>query len=81
MLNVGDWLQGLGLGQYAGVPRQRHRCRPACRLTADDLKDIGVASLGHRKKLLEAIAALPRHRAASPTPHGSPARPSGGSSR
>jgi len=28
------------------------------RLTGDDLKDIGVASLGHRKKLLEAIATL-----------------------
>jgi hypothetical protein len=28
------------------------------RLTNDDLKDIGVASLGHRKKLLEAIAEL-----------------------
>src|SRR5450631_2071817 len=28
------------------------------RLTNDDLKDIGVVSLGHRKKLLEAIAAL-----------------------
>src|SRR6478735_6826511 len=28
------------------------------RLTNDDLKDIGIASLGHRKKLLEAIAEL-----------------------
>ena len=28
------------------------------RLTNDDLKDIGVASFGHRKKLLDAIAAL-----------------------
>jgi hypothetical protein len=28
------------------------------RLTNDDLKDIGVASFGHRKKMLEAIAAL-----------------------
>ena len=28
------------------------------RLTNDDLKDIGVVSFGHRKKLLEAIAAL-----------------------
>src|SRR5271167_224085 len=28
------------------------------RLTSDDLKDIGVASFGHRKKLLEAIAEL-----------------------
>jgi class 3 adenylate cyclase len=27
-------------------------------LTADDLKELGVASLGHRRKLLEAIAAL-----------------------
>jgi SAM domain (Sterile alpha motif) len=26
------------------------------RLTNDDLKDIGVASLGHRKKLLRVIA-------------------------
>jgi SAM domain (Sterile alpha motif) len=28
------------------------------RLTNDDLKDIGVVSFGHRKKLLEAIAEL-----------------------
>ena len=39
------------------VPRQRHR-QLLERLTNDDLKDIGVASFGHRKKLLEAIAAL-----------------------
>jgi len=39
------------------------------RLTGDDLKDIGVASLGHRKKLLEAIAAMDAAPAAStPTP-------------
>ena len=28
------------------------------RLTNDDLKDTGIASFGHRKKMLEAIAAL-----------------------
>ena len=27
-------------------------------LTADDLKDLGVTSVGHRRRLLEAIAAL-----------------------
>jgi hypothetical protein len=27
-------------------------------LTADDLKELGIASLGHRRKLLDAIAAL-----------------------
>jgi class 3 adenylate cyclase/predicted ATPase len=30
----------------------------AAKLTADDLKDIGVAAVGHRRKLLEAIAEL-----------------------
>jgi hypothetical protein len=42
------------------------------RLTNDDLKDIGVASFGHRKKLLDAIAALvatPEATARYPTPH------------
>jgi hypothetical protein len=27
-------------------------------LTAEDLKDLGVSALGHRRKLLDAIAAL-----------------------
>jgi class 3 adenylate cyclase len=34
-------------------------------LTADDLKDLGVSSVGHRRRLLEAIAAL-RDNATSP---------------
>jgi hypothetical protein len=38
------------------------------RLTNDDLKDIGVASFGHRKKLLEAIAELNGAPAAAPAP-------------
>src|ERR1700689_3810760 len=38
------------------------------RLTNDDLKDIGVASFGHRKKLLEAIAELGGAPAATPAP-------------
>jgi hypothetical protein len=32
-------------------------------LTADDLKEIGIASFGHRRQLLEAIAALRRQSA------------------
>ena len=59
MLNVGDWLQGLGLAQYADLFRANDIDGDLLAgLTGDDLKDIGVASLGHRKKLLEAIAAL-----------------------
>src|SRR5271166_3389515 len=38
------------------------------RLTNDDLKDIGVASFGHRKKLLEAIAELAGAVPVSPQP-------------
>src|SRR5271156_3652384 len=37
-------------------------------LTNDDLKEIGVVSLGHRKKLLEAIADLGSAPAAAPAP-------------
>jgi class 3 adenylate cyclase len=41
-------------------------CELLCRLTSDDLKDIGVASLGHRRRLLDAIASL------NSTPHDAP---------
>ena len=36
------------------------------RLTNDDLKDVGVVSFGHRKKLLEAIAEFGSAPAAAP---------------
>ena len=53
------WLRGIGLGQYAGLFRANDiEAELLPGLTADDLKDMGVASLGHRKKLLAAIAAL-----------------------
>src|SRR5262249_15592448 len=49
----------IGLAQYAEIFRANDIDGELLgRLTNDDLKDIGVASLGHRKKLLEAIAAL-----------------------
>jgi class 3 adenylate cyclase/tetratricopeptide (TPR) repeat protein len=58
-MNVADWLHGLGLPQYTksfaenGIDAEVLR-----QLTADDLKELGVAPLGHRRKLLTAIAAL-----------------------
>ena len=58
-VDVDAWLRGIGLGQYAELFRANDiEAELLPRLTADDLKDMGVASLGHRKKLLEAIAAL-----------------------
>jgi class 3 adenylate cyclase/predicted ATPase len=58
-LDIDGWLRGIGLSQYAEIFRANDIDGELLgRLTNDDLKDIGVASLGHRKKLLEAIAAL-----------------------
>ena len=58
-MDIDSWLRTIGLGQYAEILRANDIDGELLRrLTNDDLKDIGVASLGHRKKLLEAIAAL-----------------------
>jgi class 3 adenylate cyclase len=56
---IADWLAKLGLGQYA----QRFAdndisFRILSDLTDQDLEKIGVASLGHRRELLRAIAQL-----------------------
>jgi class 3 adenylate cyclase/predicted ATPase len=58
-VDVGAWLRGLGLGQYERAFRDHDVdawILPG--LTADDLKEIGVASVGHRRLMLQAIAAL-----------------------
>jgi class 3 adenylate cyclase/predicted ATPase len=58
-LDIDGWLRGIGLGQYAEIFRANDIDGELLgRLTNGDLRDIGVASLGHRKKLLQAIAAL-----------------------
>jgi class 3 adenylate cyclase/tetratricopeptide (TPR) repeat protein len=80
-VNLDRWLEGIGLGQYAELFRSNDidwELLP--RLTADDLKEIGVASVGHRRKLLEAMAALSAAPAAgsiapaSPVPDVAPER-------
>jgi class 3 adenylate cyclase/predicted ATPase len=56
-LDIDGWLRGIGLAQYAEMFRANDiDIELLGRLTNDDLKDIGVVSFGHRKKLLEAIA-------------------------
>jgi len=58
-LDVVAWLRSLGLEQY-----KQAFCDNAIdvavlsELTADDLKDLGINLVGHRRKLLNAIAAL-----------------------
>ena len=58
-VDIAAWLTGFGLEQYRQAFQENDVDDELLRqLTGDDLKDIGVASLGHRKKLLEAIAGL-----------------------
>jgi len=58
-LDIDGWLRRVGLAQYAEIFRVNDIDGELLRrLTNEDLKDIGVASFGHRKKLLEAIARL-----------------------
>src|ERR1700736_2007627 len=54
-----EWLRSLGLERYAAAFRENEIDETVLlRLTAEDLKDIGVGAIGHRRKLLDAIAAL-----------------------
>src|SRR5262249_20949954 len=69
MQQVADWLQKLGLGQYAqSFAENDVDFAVLTDLTDQDLEKIGVASLGHRRKLLRAIAELAgaRQRASAP---------------
>jgi class 3 adenylate cyclase len=58
-MDVVVWLRSLGLGKYEAAFRENdidETVLPG--LTHETLKDLGVSSVGHRLKLLEAIAAL-----------------------
>ena len=58
-MDVGDWLRSLGLGQYEAAFRDNEIDGAVLpKLTVDDLKDLGVAAVGHRRKILSAIEEL-----------------------
>ncbi len=58
-MDVGAWLRKLGLGQYEAAFRDNEiDCEVLPDLTAEDLKDLGVAIVGHRREILTAIAEL-----------------------
>ena len=66
-MDIDGWLRRIGLTQYAEMFRANDIDGELLhRMTNDDLKDIGVVSFGHRKKLLEAIAELGSAPAAPP---------------
>jgi SAM (Sterile alpha motif) domain-containing protein/adenylate/guanylate cyclase family protein len=58
-MDVGDWLRSLGLSEYESAFRDNQIDSEVLpKLTGDDLKELGLASVGHRRKLLSAIAEL-----------------------
>jgi hypothetical protein len=58
-MDVVAWLRGLGLEQYAPAFSDNDIDGDLVRrLTAEDLRELGVASVGHRRRLLDAIAAF-----------------------
>ena len=81
-MDILAWLRELGLERYESAFRENEIAAEILpKLTADDLKDIGVTIVGHRRKLLEAIAALAGRglaRRGGPSAPGAPsvARPS-----
>src|SRR6478609_7387634 len=58
-MDLGGWLRSLGLGKYEAAFRENEiddTVLPS--LTHETLKELGVAAVGHRLKLLDAIATL-----------------------
>jgi SAM (Sterile alpha motif) domain-containing protein len=56
---VGVWLRRLGLAQYEAAFGDNDIDESLLpKLTVDDLKDLGVASVGHRRKIMSAIDRL-----------------------
>src|SRR5215467_6131570 len=58
-MDVAAWLRDLGLERYVSAFRDNDIDTEVLpKLTAEDLINIGVTSVGHRRKLLDAIATL-----------------------
>jgi len=77
-MDIGGWLRGLGLERYEQAFRENEiDLRVLPELTADDLKELGVAAIGHRRLLLKAIADLAAGAAAGDSPLPSPPPPAG----
>ncbi|WFU18625.1 adenylate/guanylate cyclase domain-containing protein [Bradyrhizobium sp. CB3481] len=58
-MDISAWLRGLGLERYEQAFRENAIDEAILpKLTAEDLRDLGVTAVGHRRILLDAIAAL-----------------------
>ena len=76
-MDIEGWLRSLDLERYEAAFRENEIDDTILpRLTAEDLKELGVGPVGHRRKLLDAIAALRfDSNANAPLPAPSPTAP------
>ena len=66
-VDVAEWLQTLGCERYEAAFLENDVSADLLHsLTEQDLKDLGVTSVGHRRRMLEAIARLRADGAAAP---------------
>src|SRR6478672_13235166 len=69
IMDLGNWLRSLGLERYKAAFHENEITEKVLpNLTAEDLKELGVAALGHRRTLLDAIAALRNDASGKATP-------------
>jgi class 3 adenylate cyclase/predicted ATPase len=81
VMDIVVWLRSLGLGKYEAAFRENEIDETVLpSLTHETLKELGVTAVGHRLKLLDAIAALRNDgsEVQTPTTTAAPARPSAG---
>ena len=74
-MDIGVWLRSLGLDKYEAAFRENEIDETVLpNLTAEDLKELGIGALGHRRKLLDAIALLRSETSAKAAPLEAPSR-------
>jgi SAM domain (Sterile alpha motif) len=83
-MDLGGWPRSLGLAQYEAAFRENAINGAILpKLTAEDLKDIGVTAVGHRRVLIDAVAAprgeTPPSRGLRPNPRTKPPASAAGS--
>src|SRR5579863_5359019 len=78
-MDIAEWLKGLGLSQYAeSFSAEGIDLSVIGSLSDQDLKDLGVALMGHRRKVMAAAAQIKlpeRPPASSTAPAGLPSTP------
>ena len=75
MQQIADWLKELDMAESAERFAENHIDSGVLRdLTDQDLKDLGVVSIGHRRKMLRAISELAKAPTVPPRPHRLPSR-------